>query len=301
MPRASEEPTNSSDSTKNEQSPKKKMQSSLLGRKSKSPQGDSASSNARVASESSESEVRPCQGLKSSPLSPSTSKGKLGGKGGIRKRSNKRIAERVLVSMRKRQKKMGTSNSDSIISGSFQPRAMKLRSDTRGGNKDSSSSSQHKVPSTRSSGQKGAPQKENGNSICEEIQNGFACEMVKESSATDDDESSQKEEFVGENTCKQEETGCNSWTVIEQGLFLKGLEMFGKNRLVCTFAKIILNIHTGSSSFSTLSYLYTGKNILTRKMCTSYLFFSVYFYLHIFFVKWIHIAAEYLFLLCPIY
>ncbi|XP_020090394.1 histone-lysine N-methyltransferase EZ1 isoform X2 [Ananas comosus] len=254
VPRASEEPTNSSDSTKNEQSPKKKMQSSLLGRKSKSPQGDSASSNARVASESSESEVRPCQGLKSSPLSPSTSKGKLGGKGGIRKRSNKRIAERVLVSMRKRQKKMGTSNSDSIISGSFQPRAMKLRSDTRGGNKDSSSSSQHKVPSTRSSGQKGAPQKENGNSICEEIQNGFACEMVKESSATDDDESSQKEEFVGENTCKQEETGCNSWTVIEQGLFLKGLEMFGKNS--CLISRNLLSgMKTCSEVFHYMNYI----------------------------------------------
>nr|CAD1827738.1 unnamed protein product [Ananas comosus var. bracteatus] len=221
VPRASEEPTNSSDSTKNEQSPKKKMQSSLLGRKSKSPQGDSASSNARVASESSESEVRPCQGLKSSPLSPSTSKGKLGGKGGIRKRSNKRIAERVLVSMRKRQKKMGTSNSDSIISGSFQPRAMKLRSDTRGGIK---------------------------------ILNGFACEMVKESSATDDDESSQKEEFVGENTCKQEETGCNSWTVIEQGLFLKGLEMFGKNS--CLISRNLLSgMKTCSEVFHYMNYI----------------------------------------------
>nr|CAD1827693.1 unnamed protein product [Ananas comosus var. bracteatus] len=105
VPRASEEPTNSSDSTKNEQSPKKKMQSSLLGRKSKSPQGDSASSNARVASESSESEVRPCQGLKSSPLSPSTSKGKLGGKGGIRKEATKELQRGFLCPCGKDKRK----------------------------------------------------------------------------------------------------------------------------------------------------------------------------------------------------
>nr|XP_029122773.1 histone-lysine N-methyltransferase CLF isoform X3 [Elaeis guineensis] len=254
--RVFEEPTQSSGSARASLSPKKKSQGSSGGRKGKSHQSESASSNARVVSESSESEVHPRQDTMSVQLS-SPLKIKQGGKSGIRKKDNKRIAERVLVCMRKKQKKMMPPDSDSIVSGCLWPHDMKLRSNSRNGSKDSTSSSLNKVvksPIIRSSRKKGLSHQDNINSACIETQNDSTGEIVKESLATDCDESSRKEEFVDENICKYENTYGKSWKVIEQSLFVKGLEIFGRNS--CLIARNLLSgMKTCMEVFQYMNYV----------------------------------------------
>lgn len=84
-------------------------------RRTKCSQSESASSNAKNISESSDSENGP--GRDAVSASPSaSSKTKSVGKSGIGKRNSKRVAERVLVGMQKRQKKPVASDSDSIVS-----------------------------------------------------------------------------------------------------------------------------------------------------------------------------------------
>jgi histone-lysine N-methyltransferase EZH2 len=220
-----EEPARSSDNVMNQPGPNKKKNGSS-GRKAKSQQSES-SSTARVISESSDSEVHPISN-KSPQHSPSPSKVKIGPKGGIRKITNRRIAKRILMSVKKGQREMASSDSNSV-SGSSLARDMKLRSDTRNGNKELIVSSQQNSPSTRSSKRKSTPQIGN-NSVSAEVYNDSTEEANNRHSATDGYDSSRKEEFVDENICKQEGY-LRSWNAIEQGLLVKGLEIFGRNRL----------------------------------------------------------------------
>ncbi|XP_038987267.1 histone-lysine N-methyltransferase CLF-like isoform X3 [Phoenix dactylifera] len=259
VPHVFEEPTQSSGSARASLSPKKKSQGSSVGRKAKSHQSESASSNARVVSESSESEVDPRQDAMSVQLS-SPLKIKQGGKSGIRKKDNKRIAERALVCMRKKQKKMVTPvppDSDSIVNGCLWPHDMKLRSNTRNGSKDSTSSSQNKLvksPIIRSSRKKGLSHQDSINSAYIETQNDSTGEIGKESLATDCDESSRKEEFVDENSCRYENTRRKSWKMIEQSLFVKGLEIFGRNS--CLIARNLLSgMKTCMEVFQYMNYV----------------------------------------------
>ncbi|GJN29562.1 hypothetical protein PR202_gb17795 [Eleusine coracana subsp. coracana] len=225
-----EEPTHSSDIVMNQPGSNRKKHGSS-GKKTKSQQSES-SSTARVASESSDSEVHPINS-RSPQHSPSPSKVKIGPKGGIRKSANRRIAEKILMSVKKGQRETTQSDSNSV-SGSLLSRDMKLRSDTRNGNKDSFASSQYNSPSTRSSKNKTTPQIGNNPA---EAQNDSMEEMNNGHSATDGYDSSRKEEFVDESTCKQEDNR-GSWKAIEQGLLLKGLEIFGKNS--CLIARNLL-------------------------------------------------------------
>lgn len=82
-------------------------------RRIKCSQSESASSNARIISESSDSENGPGRDAASGSHS-APPKTKPVGKSGIGKRNSKRVAERVLVCMQKRQKKTVASDSDSI-------------------------------------------------------------------------------------------------------------------------------------------------------------------------------------------
>ena len=220
-----EEPAHSSDNVMNQPGPNRKKNGSS-GRKTKSQQSES-SSTARVISESSDSEVHPISN-KSPQHSPSPSKVKIGPKGGIRKITNRRIAKRILMSVKKGQREMASSDSNSV-SGSSLARDMKLRSDTRNGNKELIVSSQQSSPSTRISKKKSTPQIGN-NSASAEVHNDSTEEANNRHSATDGYDSSRKEEFVDENICKQEGY-LRSWKAIEQGLLVKGLEIFGRNRL----------------------------------------------------------------------
>jgi [histone H3]-lysine27 N-trimethyltransferase EZH2 len=216
------EPTHSSDNATYQPGSNRKKHGSS-GKKHRSQQSES-SSTVRLSSESSDSEVRPVSN-KSPQHSPSPSKVKIGPKGGIRKSANRRIAEKILMSVKKGQREMAQSDSNSV-SGSLLSRDMKLRSDTRTGNKDSFASSQYNSPSTRSSKNKTTPQI--GNNSAEAL-NDSVEEMNNEHSATDGYDSSRKEDFVDESTCKQDDNHM-SWKAIEQGLLVKGLEIFGRNR-----------------------------------------------------------------------
>ena len=105
-----------------QKSSRKKSSGPSGRRKVKSCQTESASSNAKNLSESSDSEIGP-RHEDSSPIPQlSPSKNKIAGKSGILKRNSKRVAEHVLVCMRKRQKKMAASDSDSVVSGDVSPR-----------------------------------------------------------------------------------------------------------------------------------------------------------------------------------
>ncbi|XP_058080558.1 histone-lysine N-methyltransferase CLF isoform X2 [Magnolia sinica] len=230
----------SSGSAGGQPSPRKKATGSTAGRRTKSHQSESASSNARVMSESSESEIRPRQDNASIHHSSSPSKVKFAGKCGVLKRNNKRVAERVLVCIRKRQKKMVASDSDSM-SGCIWPRDMKLRSNSRKGSKDASSSERKvmKSPIARKSRRKELQLQDNHSSVFVEVHNEPLNEVTKDSPVKGYDETYRKEEFVDENICKHDHSGDKSWKTIEKGLFAKGVEIFGRNS--CLIARNLLN------------------------------------------------------------
>nr|AAR31181.1 enhancer of zeste-like 1 [Zea mays] len=243
-----EEPTHSSDNVMNQPGSNRKKNGSS-GRKTKSQQSES-SSTARVISESSDSEVHPISN-KSPQHSPSPSKVKIGPKGGIRKITNRRIAERILMSVKKGQREMASSDSN-FVSGYLLARDMKLRSDTRNGNKELIVSSQQSSPSTRSSKKKSTPQIGNSSAFAE-AHNDSTEEANNRHSATDGYDSSRKEEFVNENLCKQE-VYLRSWKAIEQGLLVKGLEIFGRNS--CLIARNLLGgMKTCKDVFQYMNYI----------------------------------------------
>lgn len=197
-----EEVIQSPSSGKKQKATKKKTQASSLARKSKAQQSDS-SSNAKVISESSESEVPPSQNSNTSTTPPTDQNY------GTKKGNKKRAAERVLACIRKRQKEAAESGSNSIFSGS---RLSRGDAKDANGDKDCLSRTSKKKKLT---GQKASVFSESS-------------DLYKESFG-DGGESSKKEEFVGENVCKQAESKDASWKPIEQGLFVKGLEIFGRN------------------------------------------------------------------------
>ncbi|CAM0875427.1 unnamed protein product [Alopecurus aequalis] len=217
-----EEPTHPSDDTGNQLGSNKKKQGSS-GRKAKSQQNESSSTR-RVASESSDSEIHPISN-KSLQQSPCQSKVKISAKGGIKKSANRRIAERILMTVKKGQREEAPSDSNS--GGCLWPRDMKLRSDTRSGHKDLVASSRQNSPNTRSSRKKDTPQLEKNSALAED-RNDSTEETNNKHSAIDGHASSRIQD-VDENICRQEDN-CRSWKVIEQGLLVKGLDIFGRNR-----------------------------------------------------------------------
>ena len=219
-----EEPTHSSDDTRNQLGSDKKKHCSN-GRKAKSQQSESSSTQ-RAASESSDSEVHPTSN-KSPQHSPCQSKVKINPRGGIKKSTTRRIAERILMSVKKGQREVAPSDSNS--GECLWPRDMKLRSETRNGHKDSVASSLQNSPNTRSSRKKDVPQTEKNSGLAED-HNDLMEEANNGHSATDGHDSS-KIEDVDENICRHTNNGRRSWKVIEQGLLVKGLEIFGRNRL----------------------------------------------------------------------
>jgi histone-lysine N-methyltransferase EZH2 len=96
-------------------------------RRIKCTQSENASSNAKNISESSDSENGPGRDAVSASHS-APPKTKPVGKSGIGKRNSKRVAERVLVCMQKRQKKNAASDSDSIVSSALCSSDMHLTS-----------------------------------------------------------------------------------------------------------------------------------------------------------------------------
>ncbi|GLU20041.1 hypothetical protein SLE2022_362580 [Rubroshorea leprosula] len=229
-----EEKSNSSSDGIGAQMSSKKKPSNLSARgRLKSCQSESASSNAKNISGSSESEIGPQQEDTSMAHQLSPSKAKLVGKSGIRKRNSKRVAERVLACMRKRQKKTMISDSDSVASGGVSQIDTKLRPNSRKENEDATSSSQKNVksPTTGRSRRKDWSSGEGPDVLSNEKNVGLP--VVRSNSAP------KKEEFVDENTCKQELSDDKSWKAVEKSLLEKGVEIFGRNS--CLIARNLLN------------------------------------------------------------
>ncbi|KAM1940282.1 hypothetical protein ACFX13_028001 [Malus domestica] len=208
-------------------------------KKSKSGQSESASSNAKNISESSDSENGSRQGSDTNHQSPT--KTRLAGKSGIRKRNSKRVAERVLVCMQKRQKKMVVSDSDSIVNVGLCSSDMKFRSNSSKDNEDTSSSSQKNLKSSTSGGfrRKESPAKGSNTVVQGESLDGALDEMIADPPATSSDDNLRREECVDENIYKQELSDDKTWKTIEKGLFEKGREIFGSNS--CLIARNLLN------------------------------------------------------------
>lgn len=207
---------------------RKKSSGPSARKRVKSCQSESASSNAKNISESSDSENGPTQD-DSHIHQPTPPKTKLAGKCGIRKRNSKRVAERVLACMQKKQKKMVASDSDSIANSGV-PSDTKLRSSTCKENEDSSSSSHKNVKSPISGRSRRKELKIKDGHIHVEVPDGSSNEMITDPPATSSDDNIRKDEFVDENLSKQESGDDKSWKTIEKGLFEKGVEIFGRNR-----------------------------------------------------------------------
>jgi histone-lysine N-methyltransferase EZH2 len=208
------EPTRILDNTRKQLASNKKIQGSG-GRNAESQQSENSSAQ-RVALEGNGSEVRPTSNKYLQQISL---------KGGVKKRTNKRTAKRIHMAVQKERREVAPSDSKS---GGCPPGNMQLRSRTLNGHKDSVASSLQNYPSTGSSRRKDAPQMEN-NTVLED-RNDLTEATYNEHSATYGHASSRKEESVNGNICRQEDNG-KSWNVIEQGLLVKGLEIFGRNRL----------------------------------------------------------------------
>ncbi|KAK8483625.1 hypothetical protein V6N13_133146 [Hibiscus sabdariffa] len=224
----------SSDGVAAQISSSKKSAGPSARRKAKSSQSESASSNARNLSESSDSEIRP-EHEESSPIPQlSPSKNKIAGKSGISKRNSKRVAERVSICMRKRQKKMAASESDSLVSGCVSPTDMKLRSNPRKQNEDATSSSRKDVKSSNigRSRRKDWPLK----GVQGEVP---SSETINDLALTSSNDCPRREAFVDENLGKQVLSDDKSWKAVEKGLFEKGVEIFGRNS--CLIARNLLN------------------------------------------------------------
>uniref|UniRef100_A0A1I9W0B0 [histone H3]-lysine(27) N-trimethyltransferase n=1 Tax=Populus tomentosa TaxID=118781 RepID=A0A1I9W0B0_POPTO len=220
-------------------SSRKKTSASSARRNVKSCQSESASSNAKNISESSDSEIGPHQDTSpTSQISPS--KSMLVGKGGTCKRNSKRVAERVLSCMRKRQKKMVASDSDSVASGGLLSIDLKRRSTSHKGKEDASSSHKNaKSPTIARSRRKELMNQDSHNLVQGEFHDGLSSEMVANPPVTSSDDTLRKEEFIDEHKCKKELSDDRSWKAIEKGLFEKGVEIFGGNS--CLIARNLLN------------------------------------------------------------
>ncbi|KAG8478356.1 hypothetical protein CXB51_028116 [Gossypium anomalum] len=213
----------------------KKSSGSSARRKVKSCQSENASSNAKSLSESSDSEIGPRHEDTSPIPQLSPSKNKIAGKSGIFKRNSKRVAERVLICTRKRQKKMAASASGSAVSGGVSPIDIKLQSDVQKDNEDVTSSSQNvKPPNTGRS-----RRKEWSLGVQGEFSEVPSTEMINGLAQAISNGGLRKEEFLDENLCEQAPNDDKSWKAIEKGLFEKGVEIFGNNS--CLIARNLLN------------------------------------------------------------
>lgn len=211
---------------------RKKCTGPSLRRRAKSSQSEAASSNARNVSESSDSEARAINDLTPTNHSSSPRKSKLVGKCGTRQRNSKRIAEHVLLAAKKRHKKGAASDSDSLASGSLGSRDVNRRSNSYKDNEDASSSSQKVKSSSARRSRRKSPVPSGDRSLHGEVSDISLKEIVSGQPVTSNDEALKKEEFVDENICKQEMIDFKIWKAIEKSLFEKGVEIFGRNRLV---------------------------------------------------------------------
>ncbi|XP_011099117.1 histone-lysine N-methyltransferase CLF isoform X2 [Sesamum indicum] len=197
--------------------------------KSKSCQSESASS----------SEIKPNNDVTSSVKSA------YAGKSSGDKRSSKRIAENVLVAKKKRQKKMATSDSDSVAGSGLSLKDLNLRTNSRRENEDISSSQKVKSTSSRKSRRKESLVLDFDKSLQGEADSGASNESESNQPMASSGDTLKKEEFVDENMYKQEVIDNKYWKPFEKALYEKGIQIFGRNS--CLIAR---NLMSGLKSCS---------------------------------------------------
>ncbi|XP_076893935.1 histone-lysine N-methyltransferase CLF-like [Bidens hawaiensis] len=213
----------------NVQSSRKKSNGRSLSKRLKSSQSENASSNAKNVSESSESDAR-----------PGPHKSKLLEKRGTRQRNSKRISDHVLVAIKKRQKKVDASDSDSVSSD------LGVRSSSHKESEEASSSSlKAKSLSARRCRRKDSS-----------VPSGDK-EITSAQPVINSDEKWKKEEFGDESNCRQV-IEFKNWKTIEKSLFEKGLEIFGRNS--CLIARNLMN------GLKTCSEVYYAMNCSENKL-----------------------------------
>ncbi|GFP89275.1 histone-lysine n-methyltransferase clf, partial [Phtheirospermum japonicum] len=220
---------------------KKKQGVSSVRKKSKSSQSGSASS----------SDMKPVNDVTSSVKSTSAGD----------KRSSKRLAENVLVAKKKRQKKIATSDSDSVAADSLNLKDLNLRSTSRREYEDSSSPQKVKSKSFRKSRRKESLAPDFDKSLQVEAVSGASNESESNQPMTSSGDSLKKEEFVDENMYKQEIVENRSWKPFEKALYEKGTQIFGRNS--CLIAR---NLMSGLKSCSEIfKYMHrSDKKIFSR-------------------------------------
>ncbi|KAK4416179.1 Histone-lysine N-methyltransferase CLF [Sesamum alatum] len=217
---------------------KKKQGGKSVKIKSKSCQSESASS----------SEIKPNDATSSVK---SASAGKSGGD----KRSSKRIAENVLVAKKKRQKKMATSDSDSVAGSGLSLKDLTLRTNSRRENEDIKSTS------SRKSRRKESLVLDFDKSLQGEADSGASNESESNQPMAGTGDTLKKEECVDENMYKQEVIDNKYWKPFEKALYEKGIQIFGRNS--CLIAR---NLMSGLKSCSEI-FIYmhrSEKKILSR-------------------------------------
>ncbi|KAL3526794.1 hypothetical protein ACH5RR_011450 [Cinchona calisaya] len=221
------------------QVPRRRNLNPSVKMRSKLSQSDGASSNAKSISESSGSEIRPQSDVAAALPSSSPPKGKIVKKDGTHKRNSKRIADHVLVSMRKRQKKMLASDSELVASGTLGLKDLSLQSDLCKENEDESSSSQKVKSTSARRHRRMSPALDVYEPL---LVDGSGCPpnfVVDYQPVTRNDDTSSKDYFLDMSLYKQEVCEDKSWKPIDKALYEKGLEIFGRNS--CLIARNLMN------------------------------------------------------------
>jgi len=166
-------------------------------------------------------------------------------RGGVSRKNYKRTAKEVLVSMRKRQKMIVASDTDSVASGGTTPSDINLSSSARHSDTSKLKVSQKKSLRTTSATKRSRKQDSSDKDV--DIN-----DMKQENEIGDETKSVNDMQLIS--TEKQEWGACNKdakvdisidirddngWSAIEKGLYLKGIEIFGKNS--CLIARNLLS------------------------------------------------------------
>eukprot|EP01018_Ginkgo_biloba_P003160 Gb_22334 [translate_table: standard] len=235
-------------------------------RRAKNLQTESACSSENPVTESSCGEFDAGKEQSEFHHSGSPQKGKRGGRhAGIPKKNNKRTAERVLVCIRKRQKKMVASDTDSIASGAVSPPDINLRSNSRRAETNTSRASQKKnnrIPTSkkllrkRNSAIKDDNNDEDikpGEKVGDETKTGIQVIATKKEGEVAVCEKDAKV-VTG---AKNDDSG---WSAIEKGLYAKGVEIFGRNS--CLIAR---NLLSGlKTCFEIAEYISHNESVMQR-------------------------------------
>ncbi|GAB2231720.1 hypothetical protein Droror1_Dr00010732 [Drosera rotundifolia] len=216
---------------------RKKSTGPSTRRCTKSNQSESASSNAKKTLESSDSDEKPERDDNSINRSSSPSKNRLMEKSLVQKKKSKRVAERILIAMRKKQKNSIASEIDSFASGGLSPGITKAGSDMDVQDEDTSSSSLNKAKSPAD-----AMMRMKDSVLVDskdKVPTSLPCTITDDKYAGSHVDSERKEEFVDESSGKQKASHDHSWKTLEKSLYEKGMEIFGRNS--CLIARNLLN------------------------------------------------------------